>query len=82
MRTSIVRAGSSPAQAAMAMREVIARHLEAGGRMHQVTRHMLGLFHSRPGARMWKRILSERGSAGTLDDYDAALAAVGAREFA
>ena len=73
---------AEPAQAAMAMREVIARHLEAGGRMHQVTRHMLGLFHGRPGARMWKRILSERGSAGTLDDYDAALAAVGAREFA
>ena len=73
---------AEPAQAAMAMREVIARQFEAGGRMHQVTRHMLGLFHGRPGARMWKRILSERGSAGTLDDYDAALAAVGAREFA
>ena len=71
-----------PAEVALAMREVIARHLETGGRMHQITRHMLGLFHGRPGARMWKRILSERGSAGTLDDYDAALAAVGAREFA
>ena len=64
------------------LREVIARHLETGGRMHQITRHMLGLFHGRPGARMWKRILSERGSAGTLDDYDAALTAVGARELA
>lgn len=73
---------AEPAEAALAMREVIARHLETGGRMHQITRHMLGLFHGRPGARMWKRILSERGSAGTLDDYDAALAAVGAREFA
>lgn len=73
---------TDPAQAALVMREVIARHLETGGRMHQVTRHMLGLFHGRPGARMWKRILSERGSAGTLVDYDAALAAVGAREFA
>ncbi|SDK81005.1 tRNA dihydrouridine(20/20a) synthase DusA [Paracoccus chinensis] len=73
---------AEPAEVALAMREVIARHLETGGRMHQITRHMLGLFHGRPGARMWKRILSERGSAGTLDDYDAALAAVGAREFA
>ncbi|MFC0341314.1 tRNA dihydrouridine(20/20a) synthase DusA [Paracoccus niistensis] len=73
---------AEPAEAALAMREVIARHLETGGRMHQITRHMLGLFHGRPGARMWKRILSERGSAGTLDDYDAALAAVGAQEFA
>jgi hypothetical protein len=26
-------------------------HLAAGGRLHQVTRHMLGLFHGRPGAR-------------------------------
>lgn len=68
---------ADPAEAALAMREVIARHLEAGGRMHQVTRHMLGLFHGRPGARLWKRILSEKGSAGTLVDYDAALAAVG-----
>lgn len=69
---------ADPGEAAVAMREVIARHMETGGRMHQVTRHMLGLFHGRPGARAWKRILSERGSSGTLDDYDAALAAVGA----
>ena len=58
------------------MRERVARHLKAGGRMHQITRHMLGLFHGRPGARAWKRILSERASSGTLEDYDAALAAV------
>lgn len=73
---------ADPSDAALEMRRVIARHLQAGGRMHQVTRHMLGLFHGRPGARMWKRILSERGSAGTLEDYDAALAAVGAMERA
>ena len=67
---------SSPHEAAALMRDRLARHLAAGGRMHQITRHMLGLFHGRPGARMWKRILSERSSAGTLDDYDVALAAV------
>ncbi|MDO5371635.1 tRNA-dihydrouridine synthase, partial [Paracoccus sp. (in: a-proteobacteria)] len=67
---------AGPADAALAMREVIARHIGAGGRMHQITRHMLGLFHGRPGARAWKRILSERGASGTLGDYDAALAAV------
>ena len=67
---------SSPLQAAEAMREVVARHLAEGGRMHQITRHMLGLFHGRPGARGWKRTLSERGSSGTLADYDAALEAV------
>ncbi len=34
-------------------------HLAGGGRLHQVTRHMLGLFAGRPGARAWRRILSE-----------------------
>lgn len=68
---------ASPLEVAEEMREVIARRLaERGGRMHQITRHMLGLFHGRPGARGWKRILSERGSSGTLADYEAALAAV------
>ena len=69
---------AGPVEAAQAMRAVLARHMEQGGRMHQITRHMLGLFHGRPGARAWKRILSEGGAAGTLADYDAALAAVGA----
>lgn len=34
-------------------------HIATGGRLHQVTRHMLGLFTGRPGARHWRRILSE-----------------------
>ncbi len=42
-----------------AMRPYIAGHLAAGGRLHQVTRHMLGLFAGRPGARAWRRCLSE-----------------------
>lgn len=42
-----------------AMQPYIAAHLEGGGRMHQITRHMLGLFHGRPGARGWRRVLSE-----------------------
>ncbi|WP_370576432.1 tRNA dihydrouridine(20/20a) synthase DusA [Paracoccus sp. MC1854] len=67
---------AEPVEAALAMRELIARHIGAGGRMHQITRHMLGLFHGRPGARAWKRILSERGATGTLEDYGVALAAV------
>ena len=35
-----------------------AAHVAAGGRLHQVTRHMLGLFAGRPGARGWRRALS------------------------
>lgn len=57
------------------MRPHVARHLAAGGRLHQITRHMLGLFHGQPGARAWRRILSERGTAegAGLEVIDAAL---------
>ncbi|NJM84207.1 MAG: tRNA dihydrouridine(20/20a) synthase DusA [Tabrizicola sp.] len=61
-----------------AMRAYIAEHLRLGGRLHQITRHMLGLFTGRPGARGWRRVLSEgasRPGAG-LDLLDLALAEV------
>ncbi|NNK77552.1 MAG: tRNA dihydrouridine(20/20a) synthase DusA, partial [Litoreibacter sp.] len=48
----------------------IEAHLEAGGRLHQVTRHMLGLFAGRPGARIWRRMLSENAHR---EDASAAL---------
>lgn len=44
---------------ALAMLPYIEAHLSAGGRLHQITRHMLGLFAGRPGARAWRRTLSE-----------------------
>ncbi|MFM2367581.1 MAG: hypothetical protein RIR95_2189, partial [Pseudomonadota bacterium] len=40
------------------MRPYIAGHLSQGGRLHQITRHMLGLFAGQPGARGWRRVLS------------------------
>ncbi len=49
----------SPQQAVHAMLPYIERHLSQGGKLHQVTRHMLGLFAGRPGARHWRRTLSE-----------------------
>jgi tRNA-dihydrouridine synthase A len=55
--------GPDPFQVVDRMRPYIDRHLAAGGRLHQITRHMLGLFHGRPGARHWRRILSERANA-------------------
>ncbi len=58
-----------------AMRPYIARHLATGGRLHQITRHMLGLFQGRPGARGWRRVLSE-GTGGGIEVLDAALAQV------
>ncbi|QPM90000.1 tRNA-dihydrouridine(20/20a) synthase [Pseudooceanicola algae] len=46
-------------QAVLAMLPYIEDHLAQGGKLAQVTRHMLGLFQGRPGARAWRRILSE-----------------------
>lgn len=37
----------------------IEAHIAEGGRLNHITRHMLGLFAGRPGARGWKRVLSE-----------------------
>ncbi|MFC7704010.1 tRNA dihydrouridine(20/20a) synthase DusA [Plastorhodobacter daqingensis] len=74
--------GAAPGPGAFAaleaMRPYIADHLARGGRLHAVTRHMLGLFAGRPGARSWRRILSEgahRPGAG-LDLIDRALTEV------
>jgi tRNA-dihydrouridine synthase A len=36
-----------------------ARHVAAGGSLRQITRHMLGLYHGQPGARAWRRALSD-----------------------
>ncbi len=65
-------------QVAGEMIPYIENHLAAGGRLHNITRHMLGLFTGRPGARAWRRVLSEatvNRNAG-LDVYRAALARV------
>lgn len=37
----------------------IERQLAAGERLHRITRHMTGLFLGQPGARSWRRFLSE-----------------------
>jgi tRNA-dihydrouridine synthase A len=44
----------------MALIPYINDHLADGGRLHNVTRHILGLFFGVPGARTWRRILSEK----------------------
>jgi tRNA-dihydrouridine synthase A len=68
----------SPYDAIVAYRPYMAERLEAGVGLHAMTRHMLGLFNGQPGARAWRRILSERApkpGAG-LDVLDAALEAI------
>ncbi|WP_127089378.1 tRNA dihydrouridine(20/20a) synthase DusA [Aquabacter cavernae] len=39
----------------------MAAHLEAGGRLHDITRHMLGLFGGQPGSRRFRRRLATEG---------------------
>ncbi len=51
--------GQTAHDVARAMLPYIERHVAAGGRVHDVTRHMLGLFAGRPGARAWRRALSQ-----------------------
>lgn len=55
----------------------IESQLSQGVRLHSITRHMLGLFHSRPGARQWRRTLSERAvqDGAGLEVVEEALAA-------
>ena len=43
----------------IAMLPYIEAHMAEGGRLNQITRHMMGLFAGRPGARGWRRTLSD-----------------------
>ena len=52
----------SPHDVVLAMLPYIDRHLSEGGRLNSITRHMLGLFAGRPGARHWRRVLSENST--------------------
>ena len=68
----------SAEEAVEAFKPYIAEQLAKDVWLHNITRHMLGLFHGRPGGRLWRRILSEeavRPGAG-LDVLDRALAEV------
>ncbi len=53
---------TTPEGAVHAMLPYIEAHLASGGRLNQITRHMLGLFAGKPGARAWRRHLSEGAS--------------------
>jgi tRNA-dihydrouridine synthase A len=51
----------SPEQAVLAYRPYLAERLRRGTHLYAMARHMLGLFHGRPGARTWRRILTVEG---------------------
>jgi tRNA-dihydrouridine synthase A len=44
--------------AVIAMLPYIEQQLSRGLFLHRITRHMLGLYHSQPGGRMWRQIIS------------------------
>lgn len=54
-----VPTSKSRADIVRAMLPYIEAHLASGGRLNQITRHMIGLFAELPGARQWRRTLSE-----------------------
>jgi tRNA-dihydrouridine synthase A len=67
-------------QAAKDFRPYLLARLSEGMPLHGMTRHMLGLFAGKPGARKWRRVLSEGApgakGVGAIAVYDAALAEV------
>ena len=67
---------ASPFDIANSMRPYIQKHCDQGGKPHQVTRHMIGLFHGAPGSRIWKQYLSNGSCSQNIDFFDEALAAV------
>lgn len=51
----------APFDAVRTYRPYIEARLDEGVRLSSITRHMLGLFNGKPGARRWRRVLSEKG---------------------
>ncbi|MBI1407911.1 MAG: tRNA dihydrouridine(20/20a) synthase DusA [Caulobacter sp.] len=72
----------SPFEAVARYRPYLERRLAEGVHLPAMARHMLGLFHGRPGARAWRRILTVEGvrAGAGIEVVDRALEAVsGAR---
>ena len=49
------------------MRPYVEAHLASGGKLQHISRHMLGLFQGLPGARSWRRYLSENAHRDAAD---------------
>ena len=61
---------------AVRMHPYIAEHLASGGQLRHVTRHMLGLFQGLPGARSFRRTLSEAPPGAGLQTLARAVGAL------
>lgn len=73
-----------PHEAVRAYLPYVEARLAEGAHLAGMTRHMLGLFHGRPGARAWRRILTVMGvkDGAGVEVIEQALAAVSPREEA
>lgn len=70
---------ATPAERADAIRATytyVEQHLHVGGSLHHICRHTLGLFQGLPGARRYRRYLSENAhkKGAGVDVFEAALA--------
>jgi len=70
----------TPEAAVRAFLPYVEAKLSEGVRLPAMTRHMLGLFHARPGARTWRRILTVEaiGPGAGVEVIERALEAVAA----
>ena len=77
-------AGFGRADVVYAMRDYARRTVAEGAPLRAVTRHMLGLYQGLPGARAWRRMLSDSRAlaAGDADVILAAAAEVEPRRLA
>jgi tRNA-dihydrouridine synthase A len=67
------RPGRSRREIVRLFAEYAARQMEKGTRMHQMTRHIVGLYSGMPGARKWRRYLTEQAvqpeaTAGIIEE--------------
>ncbi|MEO0728893.1 MAG: tRNA dihydrouridine(20/20a) synthase DusA [Pseudomonadota bacterium] len=49
------------------LRPYVVAHLAGGGRLHSVLRHVLGLYQGQPGARAFRRFISEHATGDAPD---------------
>lgn len=52
----------TPQDTVLGMQPYVETELERGTSLHHITRHMLGLFQGLPGARAWRRHLSQQAN--------------------
>ncbi len=65
-----------PGEVVSEMSAYVKREAKSGTSPHHIVRHMLGLYHGKPGARTWRRMLSENGAATPPDILDRAAEAI------